>query len=196
MDYCPSAEGDWQNLDLLDGSGVRAYANNPGGILGATAAHITVVVDSVNNAMYYYNGASVVSTLHGRVPSLANINDTDNWIGASLVSADAYLAGTIYEFRIYQGVLPAKAVALNDAVGPANYLELSANPTINASLKAGSILLSWPAADFKFAVQSRTNLSSGSSWSTLTNQPALSGTNWQVSLPAAGTPEFFRLIAQ
>jgi hypothetical protein len=85
-------------------------------------------------------------------------------------------------------------VALNDAVGPANYIQLSGNPTINASLSSGNIVLSWPASDFNFAVQSKSSLNSGTNWSTLTNAPSLVGTNWQISLPSSGTATFFQLI--
>ena len=165
-----------QNLDLLDTSGHDAYANNPAGVNNTTLDHITVVVDSVNNQLYYYNGTNVVSTLNSVVPSLANIADANNWIGASFVTGDPYLAGTIYEFRVYQGVLPAKAVALNDAVGPANYIELSANPTLNASVSSGNIVLSWPASDFNFAVQSASVLSHPVSWTTA-DQPTGPGRN-------------------
>jgi hypothetical protein len=196
VDYCPYAPGGangYQNLDLLSG-GVDAYANNNASILGATGVHVTVIVDPVDGILCYYNGTSVISTLQSAVPSLANINDVDNWIGASLVSADPFLAGTLYEFRVYQGVLSPQAIALNDAVGPANYIQLSANPTISASLSEGNIVLSWPAADFGFSVQSRPDLSSGSSWATLPDAPTLVGTNWQVSLPETGTAQFFQLV--
>ena len=98
--------------------------------------------------------------------------------------------------RVYQGVLSPQAVALNDAVGPANYIQLSGNPTISASVSGGQIVLSWPASDFNFAVQSRSGLNSGTSWTTLTNAPALVGTNWQVSLPSTGTAQFFQLVYQ
>src|ERR1039458_8931965 len=126
VDYCPYAGGGYQNLDLKDLSGVDAYANNNAGLTNTINDHVTVLVDSVNGALYYYNSTSVISTLNGAVPSLTNINDVYNWIGASLVfgassnpiSVDPYLAGTIYEFGIYRGVLPPQAIALNDAVGP------------------------------------------------------------------------------
>src|ERR1035441_6157557 len=128
IDYCPYAGGGYQNLDLSSG-GVDAYANNNISIAGSNNIHITVIADSVNGVLCYYNGASVVSTLNSATPSLTNINDVANWIGASPYPADPYLAGTIHEFRVYQGVLPPQAVALNDAVGPSNYIQLSANPT-------------------------------------------------------------------
>jgi hypothetical protein len=194
IDYCPFAAGNYQNLDLSDYYAVDGYANNNAGLNGATGKHITVVVDSTHGVLGYYNGASVVSTLNTAVPSLANINDVNNLIGASLVASDPYFAGTIREFRIYQGVLPAQAIALNDAVGPANYIQLAANPTIRASRSGGNIVLAWPASDFNFAVQSRAALVGGPGWATLTNAPALVGTNWQVSLPLAAGPQFYQLI--
>jgi hypothetical protein len=195
VDYCPYAGGNYQNLDLLSG-GFDTYANNNAGILGATGIHVTVIADPADGVLCYYNGTSVVSTLQTNVPSLAGIVDSTNMIGASLFVADPYLAGTIYEFRIYQGVLPAKAIALNDAVGPTQYIQLSANPTLSASLSGGNIVLSWPASDYGFAVQSKSDVTSATTWTTLPDVPALVGTNWQVSLPATDAAAFFQLIQQ
>jgi hypothetical protein len=194
VDYCPGAAGNYQNLDLSSG-GLGDFANSTPGIRGANGIHVTVIVDPVNAALCYYNGTSNVSTIHSvAVPTLAAIVDDINVIGKSLVTSDPYLAGTIYEFRVYQGVLPFTALALNDAVGPANYFQLSANPTLSASLSGGNIVLSWPASDFGFSVQSRPDLSTGTIWTTLPDVPSLVGTNWQVSLPAPGTPQFYQLI--
>jgi hypothetical protein len=194
IDYCPAADGDFQNLDLVSG-GVGDYANSNPGIRGKNGIHVTVIVDPVNAALCYYNSTTNVSALkYVAVPSLAGIADDINLIGASLASADHYLAGTIYEFRVYEGVLPFQAIALNDVVGPANYFELSANPTMSASRSGGNVVLSWPGSDFNFAVQAKTNLASLTTWTTLTNAPALVGTNWQVSLPSTSTAQFFRLV--
>jgi hypothetical protein len=194
VDYSPNAAGGYQNVDFEDNNSVDAYANNNTALTNTTGTHITVVVDSVNRALYYYNGTNVVSTLNTAVPSLANISDVYNLIGASLVAVDPYLAGTFHEFRIYQGVLPAQAVALNDVVGPAYYFQLAASPTISAINSGGNIVLSWPASDYNFAVQSTPGVGPGNSWTTLTNAPALVGTNWQVSLPDTGTAKFYQLI--
>src|ERR1022692_2194670 len=104
LDYCHYAGGNYQNLDMLATNGAHAYANNSPGLNGTTNNHITVVADSVNNAMYYYNGVTVVSALNGTVPQLTAINDTYNLIGSSLYGTDPTLNGAINEFRIYQGV--------------------------------------------------------------------------------------------
>jgi hypothetical protein len=129
VDYSPGAAGNYQNLDLSNG-GVDDYANSTPGIRGTNGIHVRVIVDPVDFALGYYNGTSFVSLVHVEPgPSLAGISDDLNLIGASLVPADPCLVGTIYEFRVYQGVLPTQAIALNDAVGPANYFQLSAYPS-------------------------------------------------------------------
>src|SRR5262245_37729798 len=95
VDFCPFAGGDYQNLDMLAGSG--AYANSTPGLAGRTNAHVTVVVDPVNNQMYYYNGTRVVSDQHGTVPSFAGVTDTFNLIGRSLFDIDPTLNGALNE---------------------------------------------------------------------------------------------------
>jgi hypothetical protein len=159
---------------------------------------VTLIADPVSGVLCFYNGATLISTLNSGsangVPSLASINDVHNWIGRSLhLLEDPYFAGAIHEFRVYKGVLPVQAIALNDAVGPDQYIQLSANPTLSASLSGGNIVLSWPASNFGFSVQSRPDLSTGS-WTTLPDVPALVGTNWQVSFPATGAPQFYQLV--
>ena len=209
VDYSPYENGGYQNLNFLNNNGdTNVYANNNVALTNTSNDHVTVVVDSVNGVMYYYNGTNVVCQFHDNnnpigttmlasssgVPmSMSDIDDVYNTIGASLFGVDPFLAGTIHEFRIYQGVLSPQAVALNDAVGPANYIQLSAAPVISASVGGGNITLSWPAGDVNFAVQSRPSVAGGS-WTTLTNVPVLVGTNWQTSLPDSGTAKFYQLI--
>jgi hypothetical protein len=202
VDYCPYADGNYQNSDLRNSSGF-VYANKNVGLLGTTGNHVTLIADPVNNVLSFYNGPSFVSTLNlggpsgaaSAVPSLAGINDVDNWIGRSLhLLTDPYFAGTIHEFRVYKGLLPVQAIALNDAVGPDQYIQLSANPTLSASLSGGNIVLSWPASDYGFAVQAKSGLTSATTWTTLGDMPVLVGGNWQVSVPVTGTPQYFQLI--
>ena len=121
LDYCHYAAGNWQNLNLQTGTG-SGYANNPGGLNGVTNVHVTVVVDPSQNNMYYFNGTTLMSTLHGSVPALSGINDTFGLIGKSLYDIDPTLAGSINEFRIYSTVLTSSALAVNDAAGPDSYV--------------------------------------------------------------------------
>ena len=116
IDYCPYAGGDYQNVDYVATGG--AYANSTPGIEGLTNTHVTVVVDPVNNQMYYYNGSKVVSTQNGSISAFSAVNDTFNLLGRSLYDIDPTLNGAINEFRVYQGVVARSTVALNDASGP------------------------------------------------------------------------------
>ena len=120
IDYCHYAGGNYQNLDA-SAPGDDAYANNPAGLNGETNQHVTVVVDPVNNTLYYYNGLNLVSTGHGTVPALSAMTSTFDVFGRSLYDADPSLNGAIDEMRVYNGVVPLSQIALNDAAGPDNY---------------------------------------------------------------------------
>ncbi|HEV2208889.1 MAG TPA: LamG-like jellyroll fold domain-containing protein [Verrucomicrobiae bacterium] len=127
LDYCHYAGGNWQNMNFqTPASGV--YANNPGGINATTNVHVTVVIDPIGNAMYYYNGVAVTSQpglnngAGGTVPAFSGLNDVLCLLGKSLYDLDPLLEGSLDEFRIYQGVLSPSALAINDASGPNNYV--------------------------------------------------------------------------
>jgi hypothetical protein len=124
LDYCHYAGGNWQNLNFQTGAG-SGYANNPGGLNGTTNVHVTVVVDPPNGTMYYFNGTTLMSTLHNTVPPLNGLHDTICLLGKSLFDVDAPLTGSLDELRVYQGVITSAALAINDAAGPNNYV---ANP--------------------------------------------------------------------
>lgn len=117
FDYTHYAGGNYQNLNIQTTAG-SGYANNPAGLNGATNVHVTVVADPVNNLLYYYNGSTIISTMHGTVPPLSGINDTYGLIGKSLYNVDPALQGSINEFRIYSGDITPQQVALDDATGP------------------------------------------------------------------------------
>lgn len=120
LDYCHYAGGNWQNLNIQTNYGAPTYANNPAGLNGQTNVHVTVVVDPPSNNMYYFNGTTLMSTLHGQVPPLSGINDTLCLLGKSLFDVDAPLTGSLNEFRVYNGIISSSVLALNDAAGPDN----------------------------------------------------------------------------
>jgi len=127
LDYTHFAGGNYQNLNYqTNTTGPGTYVNTPFGLDGQTNVHVTVVVDPVNDKLYYYNGTTIVSSgLQGGaafVFPLNEINDAYGLLGRSLYDVDPTLNGELNEFRIYQGVLSSSGVALNDAAGPDNYL--------------------------------------------------------------------------
>jgi hypothetical protein len=119
LDYCHYAGGNWQNLNIQSGAGA-GYANNPGGLNGRTNVHVTIVVNPPSNNMYYFNGTTLMSTLHNSVPALNTINDSLCLLGKSLFDVDAPLTGSLNEFRVYNGMISSSTLALNDASGPDN----------------------------------------------------------------------------
>jgi hypothetical protein len=67
-------------------------------------------------------------------------------------------------------------------------------PTITATTQGGKLILSWPAADGTFSVQSNPTLSP-LSWTTLSPQPPITqvGNNFQATVPINSAGIFFRL---
>jgi hypothetical protein len=126
LDYTHFAGGNWQNFDLSTPVG-GVWVNNPGGLNGVENVHLTLIVDPVNNQMYYYNDTRIASNPgvngnNGIVPPLNAVVDTFSLIGKSLHDIDATLTGSIDEFRVYSGVLSPQRVAINHAAGPDNYV--------------------------------------------------------------------------
>jgi hypothetical protein len=91
------------------------------GILdGQTNVHIVCVMNPNPNRTflgYYLNGVLVASTT-SLTKTLSQINDVYSYLGRSLYSGDAYLKGSIDEFRIYNGELNKFQVAANQQAGP------------------------------------------------------------------------------
>jgi hypothetical protein len=65
------------------------------------------------------------------------------------------------------------------------------NPSLSVSASGGNITLRWPVAAAGFSVQAKPTINGN--WTTLTNQPVLSNNQWQVTLPASGSAQFFRV---
>ncbi len=138
----------------------------------------------------YTNGSLYMSTTNYIAPA-SQAGIVGSWIGFSPYG-DPGITGSVDEYRIYQGRLSPEEIAASDVLGP--NATLSTTPgALTVSAASGSITLSWPVASAGFAVQSTTDLSTHK-WTTLTNAPTLSGSQWQVTLPKSGADQFFRLI--
>jgi len=62
-----------------------------------------------------------------------------------------------------------------------------------ATVSGGQLILSWPLASAGFTLMSSTSLASGT-WLSAGVQPQIMNNNhWQVSVPVAGSAQFFRL---
>jgi hypothetical protein len=80
-------------------------------------AHVAAVINSGAQTMsIYQDGALLVECPLTR--PLSAINDVNNWLGRSNYAADAGLAATYDEFRVYNAALTAEQLAESFALGP------------------------------------------------------------------------------
>jgi len=85
--------------------------------LPETEIHVTATYDTVNSeGRVYVNGELNASGPLGG--TLATLPDVNVWLGRSMWQSDANLNGLFNEFRIYDGVLSEREVAINDQLGP------------------------------------------------------------------------------
>ena len=102
--------------------------------------------------------------------------------------------------RTWNGMLDDVAVfniALSQAqiqtVMGGDFSPFVSRPVLSISSTPGNAILSWPANQPTFQLQSRTNLTQGE-WSNVATQPAQQGDRLAVTLPASPGIQFFRLL--
>jgi O-glycosyl hydrolase len=154
--------------------------------------HLVAVTWKNNIGILYVDGAAVGTNSAMTLNPASLGNTSNNYLGKSQY-ADPYLNGSFDEFRIYQVALSAPEIAATYALGASQLL--STNPPTTTLYPAGNnFTMSWPGGSAGFTVQESTNLASGL-WTTVpAASPALSGTNWRVTLPATNTTLYFRLL--
>ncbi len=78
---------------------------------------VAVFAPYANTLSFYTNGVLAAVNTNATLP-LSSVIDAFSFIGKSLYSGDPYLAGTIDEFRIYNGALSAASVQQSYLQGP------------------------------------------------------------------------------
>jgi hypothetical protein len=155
-----------------------------------TTSHIVLTYNKLTTtAVMYVDGAPVFTNMNV-MRSLADMGPTvNNWLGRSQFNDPAY-NGSIDEFRIYTGVLTPAQVLANHAAGPDT---MSASP-VNLAIRRenGSIVISWPAANEGYSLESSTSLQPAA-WSPVSQPSQVAGDQRQVTVPATGTATFYRL---
>jgi hypothetical protein len=67
-------------------------------------------------------------------------------------------------------------------------------PRLTIALSGANAVVSWPTNGTDgLQLQSSSSLNSASGWADVTNSPATAGTNYQVTIPLAGSAQFYRL---
>jgi hypothetical protein len=113
----PHDGGGSVNLSLTTDQGNR-FVTRAGPLDNQTNVHIVAELNPDGRFMgIYINGVLVASGSDETVP-ISAVNDLNSWIGRSMYAADAYLVGSVDEFRIYNGTLTPQRIAVDLAAGP------------------------------------------------------------------------------
>ena len=126
--------------------------------------------------------------------TVGNANPSNTWWATGSGSAGDVRSwrGLIDEVHVYNRVLSTAEIAAAQ-VAPASTLVVPpASPTMTAALQSGQIVISW-VSSATFQLQSRTNLTSGTTWANVGTAPVVNGTTNTVTVPAANPAQFFRL---
>ena len=171
-------------------SGGEQQINGPAALAAGVWYHVAVTLNG-NTGILYLNGVAV-GTNNAITLKPSSLGSTvNNYLGRSQWS-DPYFNGLMDEFRIYNVALSAAEIAATDVLGPNQVLN-PAPPAISFANTPSGLTLSWALASAGFTVQSRTNLVLGDWVNLASPAPQIVGTNWQMTLPATDTMQFFRL---
>jgi hypothetical protein len=104
-------------LTVMDPQPDERIVKIPGNLDNQTNLHVACVLEPATGFMgVYTNGA--LATARNDLKSLADVHTNYFFLGKSLFAGDAALNGSIDEFRIYNGALPAAAIATSFTNGP------------------------------------------------------------------------------
>jgi hypothetical protein len=151
--------------------------------------HITGVVNPPKNYIAIYTNGVLAGVNSSETYSLTNVIDNYSFISRSLYSGDPYFDLTINEFRIYNGALNPDDVAQTQALGP----DVLIGPKLSGATVGRNVVLSWPTNALGYTLTSKGSVSGSGSWNPVGTSPVISGANYQVTLPATNTAQFFRL---
>ncbi len=90
----------------------------PGTLDGQTNVHIVAVWHPLANVEAFYLNGCLAASRSNLTIQLSGVNDVLNFIGRSLYASDAYMEGSVDEFRIYNGVVTPQQIAVDAAAGP------------------------------------------------------------------------------
>jgi alpha-L-fucosidase len=133
-------------LELASSSGSPKLACSQG--LGGQTVHVACVYNPAAGVMAIYTNGVLEVSQASSVP-LSAVSTNLAALGRSPWSGDPWLAGSLDEFRIYNGALTASQIAAAQALGP-DQLPATVGPSVPAGLTAAAgsarVVLAWSAA--------------------------------------------------
>lgn len=155
--------------------------------------HFAVVYDQPNGVVRLYINGQRAGTAVATLP-LSVVDDRNVWIGRSNWP-DPLLNALFDEFRIYDGPLLDSDIAASFAAGPNALPATPNNAELTASISGANLVITWPATETGFRLQSKSSLTAGD-WADVPDAPpTVQDGNNVVTLPlsTAGNA-FYRLI--
>ncbi len=177
-------------------AGYQAFYTN--GVLAATISMFNVLIDPVaSQSPAYSTNHTVLAYQLANDPLNYGLGpDPLNYIGQSLYTGDPGLLANISEFRIYSSPLTAAQIAADYALGPNQMIGTSTNVSLSVSMSGGNVVIKWPTTSALVTVLSSPTLGNGAVWtpvSTANGALAAVGGNYQLTVPATGGTQYFRL---
>jgi hypothetical protein len=164
-------------------------------VFNPLAGYVALFTNGVSAATYN-NPAFFLSLENFKPRPLANTLGADplNYIGQSLWLLDPGLLANIDEFRIYNGPLSAAQVAADHALGPNQLIGTNTTVSLHATLSGSNLVITWPTTSKLVNLVSSPVLGAGAVWTPVnTSSLVAAGGNYQMTIPAAGSAQFFRL---
>ena len=154
-------------------------------------SHVAVTYSPVRGVMkLYLNGVLVASGI-ATIP-LSGIVDTNNWLGRSQFSGDAYFYGSYNEFRIYSGLLSDADVAADFAAGPD---AVGVDYILHSYWSGSALSITWGLSATNLVLQSTPVLGDAANWNPVPVTPVLQNGRYAVTVPLTGAAAYFRLHA-
>jgi len=189
-----------QQTGLADEAEVQRRQDGHGGrARGGVAAdlrlfgidpHVVCVVDPATGFGGIYTNGVLEKAVTNSWPALGSVSTAWSFLGRSLWSADAWLNGTIDEFRIYDGRMTPEEIAADNAAGPDTLYQ---KVPLTMTKTSGGYTFNWPSYAPGFTLQSSTVLGSDEAWNPVSGTPVISNGWYGLTVSATGTNAFFRL---
>ena len=186
--FSPHTGAGTHRFTLSTASGTRDQ--DVPGTLDARTVHVVCIADPASGYSAIYTNGILDSETNGSLASLSGVSTALSYLGRSLFTADAWLNGSVDEFRIYDGRLTPQEIATDYASGPD---ALALPVSLTCSNSPAGLTLRWPSYAVGFTLQTSPSLGAGEAWSTAGPAPALEAGSWRVTLPLTGTGQFVRL---
>ncbi len=174
-------------------AGYEAVYTN--GVLAVTQSMFNDLIDPVAFQGPTYKNHSILTYQLANDPLNYGLGpDPLNYIGQSLYTGDPGLLANIQEFRIYSTALTPAQIAADYVLGPTQVLGTSTHVKLSASHTSSSTVLKWPTTSALVTVLTSSTLGAGAVWTPVNVPLSTDGSgNYQITVPNAGTAQFFRL---